>query len=90
MARNANCTVKVAATWDGRLRGGRAPLQVFDEHWLQAHTCYELMQHVAKDIDPELSFDLVEQVTMVCVEHEDIVTGMLRDSLRTRSLHAGC
>eukprot|EP00873_Tetraselmis_striata_P040475 jgi/Tetstr1/460739/TSEL_005924.t1 len=82
MARNANCTVKVAATWDGRLRGGRAPLQVFDEHWLQAHTCYELMQHVAKDIDPELSFDLVEQVTMVCVEHEDIVTGSGRKRRR--------
>ena len=82
MASNANCTVKVAVTWDGRLLGGRAVLHVFDEHWLQAHTCYELMQHVAKDIDPELSFDLVEQVTMVCVEHEDIVTGSGRKRRR--------
>eukprot|EP00873_Tetraselmis_striata_P042617 jgi/Tetstr1/462881/TSEL_007830.t1 len=40
------------------------------------------MQHVAKDIDPELSFDLVEQVTMVCVEHEDIVTGSGRKRRR--------
>jgi hypothetical protein len=37
---------------------------------------------VAKDIDPKLSFELVEQVTMVCVEHEDIVTGSGRKRRR--------
>lgn len=52
------------------------------EDCLRANTCYRLMEHVAKLVDPAISFERVDDMAMVVVEHETTRTGSGRKRRR--------
>eukprot|EP00873_Tetraselmis_striata_P037756 jgi/Tetstr1/458020/TSEL_044529.t1 len=64
-------TVKVEVKWDGRALSARPVLYPLEQDWLEARTVRGMLEYAVNDMDPSLSFELVEHIAaVVVVEHE--------------------
>eukprot|EP00873_Tetraselmis_striata_P037275 jgi/Tetstr1/457539/TSEL_004223.t1 len=63
-------TVKVEVKWDGRALSGRPVLHPLEHDWLETRTVRGMLEYAVNDLDPSLSFELVEHIAVAVVEHE--------------------
>eukprot|EP00873_Tetraselmis_striata_P044810 jgi/Tetstr1/465074/TSEL_009802.t1 len=62
-------TVKVEVKWDGMALSARPVLYRLERDWLEARTVRRMLEYAVNDLDPSLSFALVEHIAVVVVEH---------------------
>eukprot|EP00873_Tetraselmis_striata_P041005 jgi/Tetstr1/461269/TSEL_006396.t1 len=63
-------TVKVEVKWDGRELSVRPMLYPLEHDLLEARTVRSMLEYAVNDLDPSLSFELVEDIAVVVVRYE--------------------
>eukprot|EP00873_Tetraselmis_striata_P008679 jgi/Tetstr1/428943/TSEL_018918.t1 len=63
-------TVKLEVKWDGMELSAWPVLYPLEQDWLEARTVRNMLEFAVNDLDPSLSFEVVEQIAVVVVECE--------------------
>eukprot|EP00873_Tetraselmis_striata_P037522 jgi/Tetstr1/457786/TSEL_044331.t1 len=70
MSLSTRHTVTVEVKWDGMALSARNVLHPLEHEWREARIVRGMLEYAVNDLDPSLSFELVDHIAVVVVEHE--------------------